>query len=100
MDFLVRVPNQIAGTLDFRELLGWVDAPGIFTFSLSTLDAMLKKSGFMPKEWSCGIGAYTTFLLSLRFWIKSRKKTSKALVFCLNPYIIQLLACWRLRCFT
>jgi SAM-dependent methyltransferase len=73
---LVRVPN-----LDSRDasLFGryWagLDAPRhLFVFNQHTLSALLQATGFRIRTLNSGIGAYTTFLLSLRFWCAARTR--------------------------
>ena len=72
---VIRVPN--ANSWDSR-LFGryWagLDAPRhLYVFTPLTLDALLTANHFHAFAWSSQIGAYSTFLLSLRFWSGSRK---------------------------
>jgi SAM-dependent methyltransferase len=73
---VIRVPN--AGSWDFR-LFGrfWAgfDAPRhLYVFTPSIMELLLGKNNFQTIARSSQIGAYSTFLLSLRFWISARKK--------------------------
>ena len=85
---IIRVPN--ANSRDSR-LFGryWagLDAPRhLYVFSPLTLEALLEKCHFQRIARSSQIGAYSTFLLSLRFWSDARKKPIKVL-----GYLIRIL---------
>jgi SAM-dependent methyltransferase len=76
---VARVPN-----LDSRDaqLFGryWagLDAPRhLCVFTPKTLSTLLVANGLAPHAWSCGIGAYTTFLLSLRFWAAAQARPNR-----------------------
>jgi SAM-dependent methyltransferase len=77
--FVVRVPNLDSHDARlFGRYWAGLDAPRhLFVFNPQTLDALLGSSGFQATAWSCGIGAYTTFLLSLRFWAAAQPRTSR-----------------------
>jgi SAM-dependent methyltransferase len=80
---VIRVPN--ASSTDAR-LFGryWagLDAPRhLYVFTPVTLDALLVANNFQRIARSSQIGAYPTFLLSLRFWSGTKDKSSTALSF-------------------
>jgi ubiquinone/menaquinone biosynthesis C-methylase UbiE len=50
-----------------------LDAPRhLYVFDRATLSALLKKADLPIKHFSCQIGSYPTFVLSVRFWLKAR----------------------------
>jgi len=67
---IVRVPNLRSWDAElFGESWAGLDAPRhLYLFTPDTVRAMLTAAGLQAIEWSGGIGAYPTFLLSLRFW--------------------------------
>jgi len=80
---VIRVPN--ASSWDSR-LFGryWagLDSPRhLYVFTPVTLDALLAANHFQSIARSSQIGAYPTFLLSLRFWSGARDKPNTALDF-------------------
>ena len=77
--FVMRVPNLDSHDARlFGRFWAGLDAPRhLFVFSPQTLNAVLGSNGFRTVTWSCGIGAYTTFLLSLRFWAAAQARTSR-----------------------
>ena len=77
---VIRVPN--ASSWDSR-LFGrfWagLDSPRhLYVFTPITLDALLTATHFQSIAQSSQIGAYPTFLLSLRFWSAAKDKPSTA----------------------
>jgi len=85
---VIRVPN--ASSWDSR-LFGryWagLDSPRhLYVFTPVTLDALLTANHFQSVARSSQIGAYPTFLLSLRFWSAARDKPNTA-----RDFLIKLL---------
>lgn len=73
---VIRVPN--ASSWDaalFGRYWAGLDAPRhLYVFTQATLGALLAANGLRAKAWSSNMGAYTTFLLSLRFWTSAQRK--------------------------
>jgi 2-polyprenyl-3-methyl-5-hydroxy-6-metoxy-1,4-benzoquinol methylase len=77
---VLRVPN--VSSLDaklFKRYWAGYDAPRhLYVFSPRTLEELLREAGFNPINCSSHSGNYTTFLLSLRFWINAHGCNSKS----------------------
>jgi 2-polyprenyl-3-methyl-5-hydroxy-6-metoxy-1,4-benzoquinol methylase len=77
---VLRVPN--IGSLDaklFKRYWAGYDAPRhLYVFSPNTLREILRKAGFDLMDRNSHSGNYTTFLLSLRFWINAHEYNSKS----------------------
>lgn len=76
---LARVPNLASRDARlFGRFWAGLDAPRhLFVFSPATLRRLLEAGSFRPLAWDSGIGAYTTFLLSLRFWAAAQERPSR-----------------------
>lgn len=73
---VIRVPNfnSLDRIIFKSEWAGW-DAPRhLYVFSKSTIAAYLDRNGFSILNLSTNIGSYTTFLLSLRFFLTQKRK--------------------------
>jgi len=71
---ILRVPN---GKSWDAKLFGkyWfgLDAPRhLYVFTTSTLEALLRKTGFQAQEQNTSIGNYTSIVLNLRFWLVAK----------------------------
>jgi SAM-dependent methyltransferase len=76
---ILRVPNVSSWDAKlFKRSWAGYDAPRhLYVFSPSTLEELLLKAGFRLINCSSQSGNYTTFLLSLRFWINAHEYNSK-----------------------
>ncbi len=75
---LIRVPNydSIDRKIFKSNWAGW-DAPRhLFIFNKKTIKFYLQKTGFTIIDLNTNIGSYTTFLLSLRFYLTQTRKFS------------------------
>lgn len=72
---VLRVPNFDSWDAKiFGPAWAGLDAPRHnYVFSRESLSLLLKKNGFKVTTWSCKIGGYPMFAISLRFWMKLRK---------------------------
>lgn len=75
---VIRVPNASSWDSQlFGRYWAGLDSPRhLYVFTPLTLDALLTANHFQTIARSSQIGAYTTFLLSLRFWSGARDKSS------------------------
>lgn len=94
---VIRVPS--ASSWDaalFGRYWAGLDAPRhLYVFTPQTLQALLVANCFRAISWSSQMGAYTTFLLSLRFWNSTQSKPNAArdsLVKLLHHPVMRLLA--------
>lgn len=73
---LIRVPNYDSlDRLIFKSTWAGWDAPRhLYVFNKKILRAYLEKTGFSVASINTNIGSYTTFLLSLRFFLTQKKK--------------------------
>lgn len=75
---VIRVPNASSWDSQlFGRYWAGLDAPRhLYVFTPVTLDALLAANHFQSIARSSQIGAYSTFLMSLRFWSGARNKPS------------------------
>jgi len=68
---IIRVPNLNSWDAKlFRSSWAGLDAPRhLYVFHPATLSQLLSKANFDILRMGCDIGSYTTFVLSLRFWL-------------------------------
>ncbi|MEW6654309.1 MAG: class I SAM-dependent methyltransferase [Bacteroidota bacterium] len=73
---VIRVPNYDSlDRLIFKSSWAGWDAPRhLYVFNKKILRAYLEKTGFSIASLKTNIGSYTTFLLSLRFFLTKKKK--------------------------
>jgi len=76
---VIRVPNAISWDAKiFGRYWAGLDSPRhLYVFTPKTLDALLWANKFNPISRNSQIGAYTTFLLSVRFWNSAISKPSR-----------------------
>lgn len=77
---VIRVPNAASwdARLFGRYWAGLEPPRHLYVFTPDTLRALVTANGLSPQVWSSRMAAYTTFLLSLRFWINDHKSSSGA----------------------
>ena len=68
---VLRVPNADSWDAKlFGKTWAGLDAPRhLYVFGRKTLQQILEKAQFRVDQWSCEIGSYPTFVLSVRFWM-------------------------------
>ncbi|WP_322793426.1 class I SAM-dependent methyltransferase [Bellilinea sp.] len=89
---ILRVPNfnSLDRIIFQSEWAGW-DAPRhLYVFSKKSITAFLERTGFSILNFNTNIGSYTTFLLSLRFFLTQKQKLdlnhpSKMISFLYSP---------------
>jgi SAM-dependent methyltransferase len=71
---ILRVPNVDSWDAKlFGESWAGLDAPRhLYVFGRQTLQLMLEQNHFRVARFSCEIGSYPTFVLSVRFWMLQR----------------------------
>lgn len=77
---IIRVPNY--NSLDrifFKSnWAGWDSPRHLYVFNKNIIKAFMKKTGFSVTNLNTNIGSYTTFLLSLRFFLTRRRKLNSS----------------------
>lgn len=75
----IRVPNaQSRDAKWFGRYWAGLEPPRhLYVFTPVTLNRLLEQGGFQAEEWTSGGGAYPTFVLSLRFWLRGHPRMER-----------------------